>query len=218
MKKLSLRVFSLIFAVSLQAATGIFGAYVTIAGTKYKSSGDYGGTEPTLGDDSLGEFNVDTDSLIFSQGETLTFQNSGHSTFGFAIAYRVRSADAAKSTNPGDYIFINMGDGVDYGDGSGNEKAEFTFTTGGYNLLNNIVAPDTETTYAVDFVHKTGAWEGGSNFERLGSYSNIHPGLTNWSDVDAFSANFTVVPEPNSYALIAGIFGLAYIALKRRQI
>ena len=47
-----------------------------------------------------------------------------------------------------------MGDGVDYGDGSGNEKAEFTFTTGGYNLLNNIVAPDTETTYAVDFVHK----------------------------------------------------------------
>ena len=218
MKKLSLLVFSLICAVSLQAATGIFGAYVTIAGTKYKSSGDYGGTEPTLGADSLGEFNVDTDSLILSQGETLTFQNSGHSTFGFAIAYRVRSADAAKSTNPGDYIFINMGDGVDYGDGSGNEKAEFTFTTGGYNLLDNIVAPDTETIYAVDFVHKTGAWEGGSNFERLGSYSNINPGSTNWSEVNAFSANFTVVPEPNSYALIAGIFGLAYIALKRRQI
>ena len=109
-----------------------------------------------------------------------------------------------------------MGDGVDYGDGSGNEKAEFT--NGGYNLLNNIVAPDTETIYAVDFVHKTGAWEGGSNFERLGSYSNTSPGSTNWSEVNAFSANFTVVPEPNSYALIAGIFGLAYIALKRRQI
>lgn len=222
MKKLSLLVFSLICAVSLQAATGIFGAYVTIAGTKYKSSGDYDGTEPTLGAASLGSFDVDTDSLFFSQGETLTFQNSdggpNHSTFGFAIAYRVRSADAAKSTNPGDYIFINMGDGVDYGDGSGNEKAEFTFTTGGYNLLDNIVAPDTETIYAVDFVHKTGAWEGGSNFERLGSYSNINPGSTNWSEVNAFSANFTVVPEPNSYALIAGIFGLAYIALKRRQI
>ena len=111
-----------------------------------------------------------------------------------------------------------MGDGVDYGDGSGNEKAEFTFTTGGYNLLDNIVAPDTETIYAVDFVHKTGAWEGGSNFERLASYSNINPGSTNWSEVNAFSANFTVVPEPNAYALIAGIFGLAYIALKRRQI
>ena len=218
MKKLSLLVFSLIFAVSLQAATGIFGAYVTIAGTKYKSSGDYGGTEPTLGADSLGEFNVDTDSLILSQGETLTFQNSGHSTFGFAIAYRVRSADAAKSTNPGDYIFINMGDGVDYGDGSGNEKAEFTFTTGGYNLLAGIGNPDTETIYAVDIVHKVGAWEGGSDFERLASYSNDDPGSTNWSDVNAFSANFTVVPEPNTYALIAGIFGLAYIALKRRQI
>ncbi len=216
MKKLSLLVFSLICAVSLQAATGIFGAYVTIAGTKYKSSGDYGGTEPTLGTTSLGEFDVDTDSLILSQGETLTFQNSGHSTFAFDIAYNVRLATDSKSTDPGDYTFIGMGDGVDYGDGSGNEKAEFT--NGGYNLLNNIVAPDTETIYAVDFVHKTGAWEGGSNFERLGSYSNINPGSTIWSEVNAFSANFTVVPEHNAYALIVGMFGLAYIALKRRQV
>ena len=217
MKKLSLLVFSLICAVSLQAATGIFGAYVTIAGTKYKSSGDYAGTEPTLGTTSLGEFDVDTDSLFFSQGETLTFQNdnggANHSTFGFAIAYRVRSADAAKSTNPEDYIFINMGNGVDLG--GGNEKGEFITN---YDLLAGIGKPDTETIYAVDIVHKVGAWEGGSDFERLASYSNDDPGSTNWSDINAFSANFTVVPEPNSYALIAGIFGLAYIALKRRQI
>ncbi|MEC7287300.1 MAG: hypothetical protein VXU42_01250, partial [Verrucomicrobiota bacterium] len=119
---------------------------------------------------------------------------------------------------PEDYFFINMGDGVDYGDGSGNEKAEFTFTTGGYNLLDNIVAPDTETIYAVDIVHKVGAWEGGTNFERLASYSNFNPGSTSWSETNAFTTSFTVIPEPNAYALIAGIFGLAYIALKRRQI
>ena len=110
-----------------------------------------------------------------------------------------------------------MGDGVDYGDGSGNEKAEFTFTTGGYNLLNNIVALDTETIYTVDIVHKTGAWEGGSNFERLEVIQILIPDQP-IGPMYAFSANFTVVPEPNSYALIAGIFGLAYIALKRRQI
>ena len=208
MKKLSLLVFSLICAVSLQAATGIFGAYVTIDGTKYVATSDYEAPEPTLGSTSLGSFDVATDSLILSQGETLTFQNSGHSTFAFAIAYNVRLATDSKSTDPGDYIFIGMGDGVDYGDGSGNEKAEFTFTTGGYNLLDNIVAPDTETIYAVDFVHKTGAWEGGSNFERLASYSNFNPGSTNWSETNAFTANFTVVPEPNAYALIAGMFGL----------
>ena len=216
MKKVSLLIFSLICAVSLQAATGIFGAYVTIGGTKYKSSASYDGTEATLGANSLGSFDVATDSLIFSQGETLTFQNNNggdnHSTFAFDIAYNVRLATDSKSINPGDYIFIGMGDGVDLG--GGNEKGEFTGGT--YNLLDGLTAPTTITEYAIDIVHKVGAWEGGSNFERLASYSSINPGSTSWSNVDAFTATFTV-PEPNAYALIAGMFGLAYIALKRRQ-
>ena len=215
MKKVSLLVFSLIFAVSVQAATGIFGAYVTIGGTKYKSSASYDGTEATLGASSLGSFDVNTDSLIFSQAETLTYQNSGHSTFGFAIAYRVRPTSESKSTDASAYNFISMGDGVDYGDGSGNEKGEFTGGT--YNLLDGITAPTTITTYAVDIIHKVGAWEGGSNFERLANLNDPSPGSTSWGVVDAFTTNITVVPEPNAYALIAGMFGLAYIALKRRQ-
>ena len=213
MKKLSLLIFSLICAVSLQAATGIFGAYVTIGGTKYKSSASYDGTEATLGASSLGSFDVDTDSLIFSQGETLTYQNDGHSTFSFAIAYRVRLASDFTSTDPSAYGYITtMGDGVAIG--GGDEKGEFTANI---NLLAGITAPLTETVYAVDIIHKVGAWEGGSNFERLANYENVNPGSTNWANTDAFTANFTVVPESNAYALIAGIFGLAYIALKRRQ-
>ena len=213
MKKLPLLVFSLICAVSLQAATGIFGAYVTIGGTKYKSSASYGGAEATLGAASLGSFNVDTDSLIFSQAETLTYQNSGHSTFGFAAAYRVRLASDSKSTNPGDYSFISMGDGVDIG--GGDEKGEFTGGT--TDLFAGIVAPITETVYAVDIIHKVGAWEGGGDFERLANLNETSPGSTDWGNTNAFTASFTVVPEPNTYALIAGMFGLAYIALKRRQ-
>jgi hypothetical protein len=213
MKSVSLFVLSLICAVSLQAATGIFGAYVTIGGNKYKSSSDYAGGESTLGASSLGSFDVATESLIFSQGETLTYQNSGHSTFGFAIAYRVRLASDSTSTDPSVYQFISMGDGVDLG--GGDEKGEFTGGT--INLLESIAAPTIATDYAVDIIHKVGAWEGGTNFERLASYENINPGSTSWASTDAFTANFTVVPEPNSYALIAGMFGLAYIALKRRQ-
>ncbi|MFL2832482.1 MAG: hypothetical protein ACJ0BK_02570 [Coraliomargaritaceae bacterium] len=213
MKKVSLLIFSLICAVSLQAATGIFGAYVTIGGTKYKSSASYDGAEATLGASSLGSFDVDTDSLIFSQGETLTYQNSGHSTFGFAIAYRVRLAADAKSTDPSAYGYITtMGDGVDLG--GGDEKAEFTANL---NLLAGIAAPAIATDYAVDIIHKVGAWEGGSNFERLANLNDPSPGSTSWGSIDAYTANFTVVPEPNTYALIAGMFGLAYIALKRRQ-
>ena len=213
MKKVSLLIFSLICAVSLQAATGIFGAYVTIGGTKYKSSASYDGAEATLGASSLGTFDVDTDSLIFSQAETLTFQNSGHSTFAFDIAYNVRLATDSKSTNPGDYIFIGMGDGVDLG--GGDEKGEFTGGT--TDFLSDITAPVIATDYAVDIIHKVGAWEGGGDFERLANLNEINPGSTSWGATDAFTATFTVVPEPNAYALIAGMFGLAYIALKRRQ-
>ena len=213
MKKVSLLIFSLIFAVSVQAATGIFGAYVTIGGTKYKSSASYDGAEATLGASSLGTFDVDTDSLIFSQGETLTFQNSGHSTFGFATAYRVRLASESKSTDPSAYNFISMGDGVDLG--GGDEKGEFTGGT--TDFLSDITAPVIATDYAVDIIHKVGAWEGGGDFERLANLNEINPGSTSWGATDAFTATFTVVPEPNAYALIAGMFGLAYIALKRRQ-
>ena len=213
MKKVSLLIFSLIFAVTVQAATGIFGAYVTIGGTKYKSSASYDGAEATLGASSLGTFDVDTDSLIFSQGETLTFQNSGHSTFGFATAYRVRLASESKSTDPSAYNFISMGDGVDLG--GGDEKGEFTGGT--TDFLSDITAPVIATDYAVDIIHKVGAWEGGGDFERLANLNEINPGSTSWGATDAFTATFTVVPEPNAYALIAGMFGLAYIALKRRQ-
>ena len=213
MKKLSLLVFSLICSVSLQAATGIFGAYVTIGGTKYKSSASYAGAEATLGASSLGSFDVDTDSLIFSQAETLTYQNGGHSTFEFATAYRVRLASESKSTDPSAYNFISMGDGVDLG--GGDEKGEFTGGT--TDFLSDITAPVIATDYAVDIIHKVGAWEGGGDFERLANLNEINPGSTSWGATDAFTATFTVVPEPNAYALIAGMFGLAYIALKRRQ-
>jgi hypothetical protein len=212
MKKLSLLVFSLICAVSLQAATGIFGAYVTIGGTKYKSSASYGGAEAAL-PSSLGSFDVDTESLIFSQAETLTYQNSGHSTFGFAAAYRVRLATDAKSSEASAYSFISMADDIDLG--NGDEKGEFTGGT--VDFLAGIAAPVAETVYAVDIIHKVGAWEGNDNFERLANLNDASPGSTNWASTNAFTANFTVVPEPNSYALIAGMFGLAYIALKRRQ-
>ena len=213
MKKLSLLVFSLICAVSLQAATGIFGAYVTIGGTKYKSSASYDGAEATLGASSLGTFDVDTDSLIFSQAETLTFQNSGHSTFEFATAYRVRLASESKSTVASAYSFISMIDDIDLG--NGDEKGEFTGGT--IDFLSGIAAPAVATDYAVDIIHKVGAWEGGGNFERLANLNETSPGSTDWASTNAFTANFTVVPEPNTYALIAGMFGLAYIALKRRQ-
>lgn len=193
------------------AATGIYGGYVTIGGTKYKSSASYGGPEATLGAASLGTFNIGG-SLVFSQMETLTFQNSGHSTFEFALAYRIRLQSDAKSTNPANYAFITMGDGVDIG--SGNEKAEVTGQT--INLISGLT-PSFSTIYAIDIIHKAGAWEGGSNFERLANLSNTNPGSTNWASTNAFTANFTVIPEPSTWMLLAGSLTLFMIFRRRRM-
>ena len=102
-----------------------------------------------------------------SSAETLAWASDGHSTFAGALAYRVRPASEGKSTNPSDYIFLNMGGGNSIG---GNDK-KFEWV-GSFNLLDLISAPTTTTTYNFDFVHKVGAWEGGSNFERLASLSS----------------------------------------------
>jgi len=193
-------------------ATGIYGAYSTVGGTKYKMSSTYGGAEPTFNGANLGNITIGSSSLAISQFETLTFQNSGHSTFEFAFAYRVRLASAAQSTNPADYAFVTMGNGVDLG--GGNEKAEVTGAT--INLLAGISAPSFPTTqiYAVDIVHKAGAFEGGSNFERLANVNNPDPGGTNWAGTNAFTATFTVIPEPSA-ALLGGIGMLALLRRRR---
>jgi hypothetical protein len=213
---MKMRIFALFAATvvtqSAFGATGIFGSYLTVNGIKYKSFSTYGGAEPTFNGANLGNMTVGSSSLTISQFETLTFQNSGHSTFEFAFAYRVRLASAAQSTNPADYAFVGMGNGVAIG--GGDEKAEVTGAT--INLLSGIGTPvyPATTVYAVDIIHKAGAFEGGSNFERLGNVNNSNPGGTNWAGTDAFTATFTVVPEPSSAAL--GLIGSLLIFRRRR--
>jgi hypothetical protein len=203
---------SLLVTASSYGATGIFGAYSTVGGTKYKMSSTYGGLEPTFNGANFGNITIGSSTLILSQFETLTFQNSGHSTFEFALAYRVRLASAPQSTNPADYAFVAMGNGVSIG--GGDEKAEVTGAT--INLLAGISTPTypTTQTYAVDIIHKAGAWEGGSNFERLANVNNTNPGGTSWAGTDAFTATFTVVPEPGS--AVIGLLGAALLLRRRR--
>lgn len=207
-------VFAAVAFANVQAATGIFGGYVTIGGTKYKSSGSYAGPEPTLGAASLGSFTV-AQSLTLSAAETFTFQNSGHSTFAGALAYRIRLSSASKSTDPLQYSFQSMGDGVPVGN-PGDEKFEFSGAT--INLLSGITAPVAPTVYSIDIIHKVGAFEGGSNFERLASLANPDPGSTAWVDVNAFTAEFTVIPEPSTYALLGlGALAMSGYALRHRR-
>jgi hypothetical protein len=214
MKKLTLFLAGALFSgASLFGASGIFGGYFTIEGTKYKASGNYGGPEPVFDGANFGNFDLSTDSLNLTQAETLAFRDGGSTVFAFAFAYNVRLSSDAKSTNPADYAFIDLGNGVSIG--GNDEKGEATGLS--VNFLSGIIAPVAETEYAIDVVHKVGANDGGSNFEWLASIANTNPGVTAWGDINAFSATFTVVPEPGSYALIAGALGLSLVILRRRR-
>jgi PEP-CTERM motif len=206
---------------SVHSATGIYGGYLMINDIKYKSSSSYGGSETALSAvSSLGTFDKRVSGsgglLKLSSAETFTYQNNTHSTFGGALAYRVRLSTEAKSTNPGDYTFLGMGDGD--GTGLNNNDEKFVWS-GNVNLLNLITTtPATTTTYNFDFVHKVGAWEGGSNFERLANLNNSNPGTTSWGSIDAFTVQATVVPEPSTGMLMGlGFAGLVTIRLFRKK-
>jgi hypothetical protein len=203
---------------SVQASTGIYGGYLMINDTKYKSSSTYAGSETALSAvTSLGTYDkrgeAGSSLLKLSLAETLTWQDSGHSTFGGVLFYRVRPSTEGKSTNPGNYSLLMMGDGSSIG--GNNEKFSWT---GNVNLLDLISTPTTTTTYNFDFVHKVGAWEGGSNFERLANLSNPQPGSTSWGSIDAFTVQATVVPEPSTGMLMGmGFAGLVTIRLLRKK-
>lgn len=209
LKSLILLTLAMLPLSSLQAATGIFGGYLTVAGTKYKSSGSYGGPESTFNGLNLGSFSAGG-TLNLTQMETLSYADSGHSTFDFAFAYRIRLTTLPASTNPSDYAFLiasNGGsdDGVSIG--GNDEKGEWTGTV---NLLSGL----SNGTYAIDIVHKAGAWEGGSNFERLANANNVQPGSTSWSSIAPYTATFTVIPE-TSTSLLGGV-GLLLLLRRRR--
>ncbi len=199
---------------SVQAASGIYGGYVTIGGIKYKSSSTYAGSEPTLGATSLGSFAIGG-NLVLSAAETLAFQDGGSSTFAGALAYRVRLSTAPKSTNPSDYTFQDMGNGVSIG---GNNR-KFDFSGGSFNLLSGY-SPASPTDYSIDIVHKIGANDGGggSNFEWLANLNSTQPGNTTWGAINAFTATYTVVPEPSTYALLGlGAIAIFSYAVRRRK-
>ena len=203
---------------SVQAATGIYGGYLMINDIKYKSDSSYGGSETALSAvPSLGTFDKRESGsgglLNLSLAETLAWESDGHSTFAGALAYRARPASEGKSTNPSDYTFLNMGNVSSIG--GNNKKFEWV---GSFNLLDRISAPTTTTTYNFDFVHKVGAWEGGSNFERLASLSSPTGATISWGSIDAFTVQATVVPEPSTGMLMGmGIAGLVTIRLFRKK-
>lgn len=211
MKKTSLLIAAasfLVAASSLNAASGIFGTGVTITNkgtvTLYESTllGDSRhapfGSSPALnttGFDSvdLGIFDTTTsDSLVLNGGGILTFKNGTDDVTGASIFY---------SIDGGSFSSIALSFNEDNVSGSGGDQRWY-IQDSSIDLLSGLssgahtISVYFEAPFTFDFGSGTHSENnGGSNF----------------------TADFTVVPEPSAYALLAGILGLAYVAARRRK-
>ena len=209
MKKLPLLVAAAtVFAAasSLNAASGAFGAYVGVT-VDGGSETIYEGLQLStnlsdIGGADLGTVNVGG-NISFTTAEVLTYKNGGSNVNGAQLNYRIY--DAGSPTGSFTTTGINFGANASFtslaGDSftSGGDQRWTGLTDGSINIASGLDAGD----YSVE-VYWTATTDGdGSHFIN--------------SDGSNFAADFTVVPEPSTYALIAGMLGLAFVALKRRN-
>lgn len=210
MKKITLGILTALVAASASFATsGIFGTGVVINNngtqTLYEATllgdgrHDPVGSSPTLnttGFDSvdLGDFDTTTDTLVLNGGGILTFKNGTDNVTGASVFYSINGGsftEISLSFNE-DNVNGNGGDQRWYSDGSSIDLLD------GLGVGDHTIAVFFEAPFTFDF--------GSGTHTDNNSASNY---------VADFS--ITAVPEPGAFALLAGLFGLSFVALKRRK-
>jgi len=195
---------SAMILTSAQAASGIFGAYVGItpqggSETVYGENQPGSNTVAAFGGANLGSINVG-ESLTISYGEVLTFKNDGSDVSGANVNYRVFET----GSTPGAFnaISLNFGSDATFTDVAGNQ-----FTNSGDQTWRSVSSsPDvasglSEGDYRLEIFWDAATTDGGSF---------VNDGGSN------FVADFSVVPEPSAFALIAGFAGLLFVMTRRR--
>ena len=216
MKKTGLLLAASLAFTSLNAETGIFGSYVAV---NANSSGDtfYGAQQPggnfltAFEGLDLGTFNVtEGDTLVLSGGEVLTFKNAGagDNVTGAEIQYRINRVTAPSDIGSFSAIGINFTANASFNDAAGNN-----FSGGGDQKWANISSTaDLLSGLDVGTVASPIEYEVEVYFR---AFTSLGDRFSSDSG-NNYTATFTLVPEPSAFALLAGLFGLGFVAMNRR--
>lgn len=178
---------TIFYSTSLFGAAGFFESYGIVNSTFY----DLGATTANadMQGANLGEFDVS--DLITIGGEIKTWKNSGSDVTGASLYYSIHQGTAS-SFNEVSYSWqSNISSSDQYWASNTSSTVSLSeLSAGSYNLeFYATVSTNGFDTFATHYDNN-----GGPNY----------------------LANFTVVPEPSSFALIGSLISLGLVALRRK--
>lgn len=199
MKKLIPIVVGLVLlASSAFAATGVFGGYIVLslnggASTFYKLENPNDNITPPFSNVNFGIFNPSLgQTFVLTGGEADTFKNGASNVTGAFLNYRIYPTGSPSGTFTG----LNLPFNADLGGGDQKWQA----TGGNTSLLTGL--PNGNYTLEVYVNSNTNE---GDQYLNNGGFN--------------YSATFSVVPEPSSFALLAApaLFGAWFVVRRRRR-
>jgi len=211
MKKLKILLAGSLFTgASLFGAAGIFDSFAIVESNFF----DLGATT-ALSDfegASLGSFNT-SDSINIG-GQLKSFKNDSSDVTGALLSYVIYEA----GNRPGTPSFTDVSYAFQWNQGDAGAPA--ALSNGGDQQwgtnIDGANSTDQSTSASLSALSA-----GNYKLEVFASITTNGVNTSNPIDDNAggsnYTADFTVVPEPGSFALIVGAFGMAFVALRRRR-